>query len=792
MAFRLAADARLVRPDYVNDHCWEFRSGAGEPPALCLTTTYGLRAREMRLFFGFGRGAESVTDPAQFASPPTLRQIFPNYLSLEFSPFPRLAGRCEAWVPDSHSLAGRVRLVNLDDAAHRIRLALYVHLAPGENPEPMHHEAAQGVSFLAGRTGDLVPVVFLTGGASPLPGPHPALGVVFDLNPGEAKALTWAQLALASLEASLAAARDLAGRPWDEEIARLELINHGQVEIETGDPEWDFAFKMAQQAALASFVGPAPHLPHRSFVSERSPDRGYSARGDGRDHPPGWDGQSPHEAYALAPLVLPAAPDWAKGLVLNYVAVQSADGTIDARPGLGGQRGGGLAAPLLASLAWRIYQHTEDRAFLEAVFDGLLEFLEAWFTPAHDRDQDGVPEWDHPLQAGFDDWPSFAPWTEEGQGLDLTKAETPDLASYLYRECLSLIEAADVLGRRDAVHRLTARAEHLRAAVEASWSDRTAIYHHRDRDLHVSPGGALLGEGRGDFTLRLERQFEPGARMLLRCRGPEAEAADLNISIWGRTAQGRSVRERLTKPGCRWFWGRGSATSEHAYASVREIRVRGLTPEFVTQVFAADYQRQDVTLLLPLWAGIPGEGRARRLIDETLLDPERFWRPCGIPCGAARDPAYSTDPRAGVGAVHMAWNGMLGEGLLAYGRRAEAADLVSRLIAAAVASLRRSGGFRRWYPAEGGEGFGARDHPAGLPPLSLFLSCLGVQILTPRKVRLEGRNPFPWPVTIRWRGLEVRRETGERAVVVFPDGERVEVEGPEAKVIEQCSSPESS
>jgi len=410
-------------------------------------------------------------------------------------------------VPDSHCLAGRIRLVNLDDAPHRVGLVLHAALLPGENPQPLHDESAQGVSFLAGHTGDLAPVVFLTGGASPAPAAHPGLGVVFRLGPGEGKALTWAQVALASVEESLAGARDLVSRPWEEDIARLEVIQHSQVEIETGDPGWDFALKMAQQVALASFVGPTPHLPHRSFVWERSPDRGYSARGDGRDHPPGWDGQSPHEAYAIAPLVLHAAPEWAKGLVLNYLAIRSADGAIDGRPGLGGQRSGMLAAPLLASLTWGIYQHTEDRAFLEACFDGLLEFLDTWFTPAHDRDQDGFPEWDNCLQAGFDDWPSFAPWTDWGQGLDLTKAETPDLASYLYRECLSLIQAAEVLGRRDVVPGLAERAERLRAAVEGAWSDRSRSYHHRDRDLHVSPGGALLGEGAGEFRLRLDREI---------------------------------------------------------------------------------------------------------------------------------------------------------------------------------------------------------------------------------------------------------------------------------------------
>lgn len=790
MAFRLAADARLNRPDYVDDQCWEFRSGAGEPPALCFSTTYGLRAREMRLFVGFGREAEYVTDPVHFASAPILRQVFPNYLYLYFAPFARLEVQLEAWVPDSHSLAGRVRLTNLDDVRHRVRLVLHAALLPGENPEPMHEATAQGASVLVGRTADLVPVVFLSGGAEPAQSTHPALAVRFDLDPGQGKAVGWAEAALGSMEESFLVARDLVSRPWDEEIARLEMVNHGQVEVESGDSDWDFALKMAQQAALASFVGPTPYLPHRSFVCVRGPDRGHSARGDGRDHPLGWDGQSAQDVYAVVPIVLPAASDWAKGLVLNYLAIQSADGAIDGRPGLAGQRSGVLAAPLLASLTWRIYQHTEDRAFLEACFDRLLEFLDAWFTPAHDRDQDGFPEWDHTLQAGFDDWPTFAPWGDWGQGLDLTKAETPDLGAYLYRECLSLIRAAEELGRSDVAPRLRERAERLRSSVEASWSDETATYHHLDRDLHVAPAGELLGEGVGEFAIRLDRDFSPGARVLIRCRGPEAEAASLKATIKGRPTHGRGTGEHLTAPDWRWFWGQGSATSRRAYVRLREVSVRGVSSKFVTQVFRADYSRQDAAVLLPLWAGIPDEQRARVLVERALLDPNRFWRSYGIPCNAATDSAYLPDHRAGVGAVQMWWNEMLGEGLIAYGRRSEAADLTGRLMAAAVASIRRHGSFRRWYHPDTGEGFGERDHPAGLAPLSLFLRCLGVQLITPRKVRLEGSNPFAWPVTIRWRGLEVRRDLGASATVTFPDGGRIELSGEEARIIEQPAHPE--
>jgi len=87
-SYRLAADARQCSPDYVNDQIWEFAIGGGDPPALTLWTSYGLRARSMRIFPGFALDEHYVADPEAFATPPEVCAIYPNYLRLRFQPFP--------------------------------------------------------------------------------------------------------------------------------------------------------------------------------------------------------------------------------------------------------------------------------------------------------------------------------------------------------------------------------------------------------------------------------------------------------------------------------------------------------------------------------------------------------------------------------------------------------------------------------------------------------------------------------------------------------------------------------
>jgi hypothetical protein len=61
---------------------------------------------------------------------------------------------------------------------------------------------------------------------------------------------------------------------------------------------------------------------------------------------------------------------------------------------------------------------------------------------------------------------------------------------------------------------------------------------------------------------------------------------------------------------------------------------------------------------------------------------------------------------------------------------------------------------------------------------------LGVRIVSPRKVYLEGRNPFPWPVTVRHKGLAVVRGETE-TVITFPSGQSAMVRGEEAQMVEE-------
>ncbi len=820
LTLTLAADMRLCKPDYLNDHIWELAIGGGEPASLSVSTTYGLRARGMRLFYRFGEAGKIVTNPDEFQRQPRLRRFYPNFLLLDFVPLDGLDVTAEYWTPESHVLAGRLTITNHSPSDRLIDFDLCGALTPLDG-QPLGFTQQQMINVLAGRTGDLAPVVFMTAGPKFGAGPHPSLAIKLDFDPGMTRTLSWAVAAEASVEASFELARQAAARAWDAERARIELVNEADMlDIRTGDADWDAALAFSQASALGLFypgsVGArrddsssksgslfaVPLLPNPSFVRSRQPDGGYSHSGTGLDHPPGWSGQSPFDAYYLASL-LPAARHLTRGLIENYLSVQTEDGVIDAKPGLAGQRAKFLAAPLLSSLAWNYYQETQDDAFLAEVFPKLLAYFKAWFSPAHDRDADGIPEWEHVLQIGFEDHPLFDVWHPWSQGLSISAVFNPELESLLYREATSLIlmteklyaqasevspslGASEVSAISELLGLLHQHAALLRTSVDKAWNGRSAMYCYRDRLTGQCLTGKPVGRHKGSGELHLRKaEFKQAVRLLIevQTKNPTAQRPVIEITGLGagdvsnEQAEGRSISliddesnrlmEQIEEAQFQWRSGGLVAISQKVYTKVSKITISGLEEKDQVIVRSVDTTGQDITLFTPLWAHLPNEERAQAIVTRSLLDAERFDRPFGIRALASLPDAEAESVAM---SIHMPWNHLIGEGLLAYGLRAEAARLTSHLMQAVIQCLKQNRAFYERYHSETASGIGERGALTGFAPVGLFLQTLGVDIISPRRVRLEGKNPFEWPVTILYKGLKVVRGL-ETTEVVFPNGQ---------------------
>lgn len=777
----LAADARFCTPNYVDDQIWELNLSSGEPTALTLRTTYGLRVRNMRMFPRFSDGDAALSDPAAFAEPPEFRRFLPNYALVSCAPFEGLDTILEYWVVDSRQIGGRIRLINSGVTPRTLRLEWVAVIVGADAGAPLVPEQQEGVHVLAGAAGNLRPVVFLSGGAEAQSSPTTALSVSVELLPGVSRTYFWGHAAAADADESFRLARGFASRRWEEEVGRIEMINTTALDIRTGDPAWDAAFALGQTAAYRLIHGPTEHLPHASFVHTRLPDQGYSLRGDGGDYDHLWNGQNVLETWHLVSQFLPAAPELARGLLENFLHTQDEDGCIDWQPSLNGKTSGVTATPMLCSLAWRIHELTGDRVWLVKYFPRLQKFVQHWFAAEHDRDRDGIPEWDHPMQTGFEDNPFFAHWQDWAQGADISDFESPSLAGLLYRECSSLIRIAREIHYAASIPGLEEKLARLRASLETSWDGDANIYRYRDRETHASPSGMVLTRQQGPGVIIMtERKFSPPARLSIRIRRTSEGDREPVIILRGTNGQREESEETIGPAQVRWSLQWGTGISRDVYRKIASVEVQGVRREDEIVVSALDYRHLDQTLLAPLWAGVPDAEVADRLVKKSVINPRRFWRTYGLAaCATVPSPEVKRD----CDSVWIPWNCLVGDGLVDYGYAEAASELVSRMMDAITTSLQKSGSFRKHYDARTGEGIGERNAVLGLPPLDLFLRALGVQIYSIWRVRLSGRNPFPWAVTIRFRGLEIQRRL-DATEIRFPNGEVVVVETPEPTMVE--------
>jgi hypothetical protein len=774
----IAADVRHGSTNYCNDHIWELKLGGGEPSAIAIQTTLGFRARNFRIFPRFIEGDTTRVDPSTFEKKPTIKKIFPNYLLADFSPYTGIDVKCEYWVPISNRILGRIQITNTRLEHREIRLQLVALLYPSDDGQRMAPQEIDSAAVLCGQTGNLFPVIFMTGGSETTTGPYPALSITLNLAPGGSRQLIWVQSALENLESSTDNIWEWTSIPWNSEIARIEILNQNNIEIETGNPDWDAAFAFGLKQAINMLVGPTDQLPAPSFVLSRMPDQGYSRLGDGTDYDHAWSGQLPLEADYLSTFLLPAFPDLVKGLLDNFLETQTQGGFIDLKPGLAGQRRRILATPILTQLAWRIYQVTQDKSYLKNVFPKLLSFVQSWFTAQQDRDGDGLPEWAHPLQSGFEDHPVFSQWQPWSQGGDISKVESPSLCAFLYNEIQILIKIAKITDQSSPIASLEALADNLKSAVLSCWDDSSSIHLNWDRESHFSPQGEHLGSREGPGEITVNSQFDHPIRLSIHVSACEEIPHKIRIFIRGVGISGNYRIERLEWEQFHWHLDKGNGSSDQVYTSLETIEITGVNLKDEISVEIMDLSSLDHTMFLPLWAQMIDQKQVTNLVNQTICNENKFWRTFGIPACYQE----TTGDDYPFNAVHMIWNNLIGEGLLKHGYQKETMVLVTRLMNAVILNLKNDNSLYTYYLSNSGRGFGDPNGLGGLPPLNLFLKTLGVQIISPTKVILEGINPFPWSVTIRYRGLMIFRETN-KSKLIFPGGQTAIIKSPERREI---------
>ncbi len=123
--------------------------------------------------------------------------------------------------------------------------------------------------------------------------------------------------------------------------------------------------------------------------------------------------------------------------------------------------------PLIAWAAWKLYETSGNRDFLDEIYEPIERWNQWWFQ-ANDADRDGIVEYNHPNSSGADDSPLF------DYGLPV---ESPDINTYLVLQMESLAKIAAVLGMTEQAALWSTRADaQMKRMIEHAWDKQAGVF----------------------------------------------------------------------------------------------------------------------------------------------------------------------------------------------------------------------------------------------------------------------------------------------------------------------------
>ncbi len=741
ISLTLAADhafaTDLENPDIV----WQLELDPNQP--LSLQTSLGLQAQSFRIFPFVARNKHVYQNLDEFLLSPRIDSLGSNYANINLSPDADTQASYEFWAREPYAISGRVTLRNTGTENAELSARVAALLVPLNGGQGMSITKLDYKTYLRGQSGELTVALVMEGMPKPVISPNQALEISQLLQPGEEFSVLWRCSVAFSPAQSQERALKAFPANWQAEVARLEVADQARtLEIETPLQDWNLVFKSLQDQANLLVKQPEDHEQGLTYFDKRNT---HSPVGKAFEPRFGWNGNSDAgtilQIRQFVRALLPTQTQLAVELVRDILNKLKSDFKY-APP-----------FPQLAGLVWDVHTYHQQPQFLAEYLPALVEQTLRWLSPQHDRDQDALPEWPDPDYAGLADLTNFNVWKEDSFPTRIASTESLGLASLLSGELDTLQRMTRVLGDEDLAEQIRPYQERLASAI-ARFRAELPNASFIDRDTHrVHPSQLLMEVQLPDPKWESIQLAEPARlNILLKCR---AIFMPGDFQVIGADSQGQELRESITSENILWLPMSFHITTQNVFS--RFDRLEGLEVNNGSlQVYTSDLEISDISQQLG-WEGQTGEEEL-----PTWAAPQDFRYRFGLPTDL--NPA-----KAGGNKVNIGWNCLLIEHLNRIGEKKLAFDLLSRLMLGFSAMLKREHALMEGFTSESGACWGNRNGLRGLLPPLLLLEVAGIQIINELKVSVSGENPCPWPLIVRFRGLEVRRE-GKNTTIQFPDG----------------------
>ena len=741
ISLTLAADhafaADLESPDIV----WQLDLDPAQP--LSLQTSLGLQAQSFRIFPFVGRNKHFYQNLNEFLTSPRIDSLTSNYARLNLSPDPDTQAFFEFWAREPYAISGRVTLRNTGSENAELSARVAGLLVPLDGGQGLSITKLDYKTYLRGQSGELMAALVMDGAPKPVISPNQALEVSKLLLPGEEFSTIWR----CSLAFSPTQSQERALKPfpanWQAEVARLEVADQARtLEIETPLHDWNLVFKSLQDQANLLVRQPEDPGQGLSFFDKRNTHSPVGKAFEPRFWVPTSDEPSMLDIRQFVRALLPAQVQTAVELVRGVLKSPQCQ-SKSAPP-----------FPQLAALVWDVHAYYQQPQFLAECLPVLAEQTLRWFSPQHDCDQDGLPEWPDPDHARLSDLLNFDVWREDSFPTRISSTESLGLAVLLSDELETLQRMTRVLGDEARSAQILPYQERLGGAIARFRSEQPNAS-FIDRDTHrVHPFQKLSDVQLPNPNWESVRLDTP-ARLNILIKQSAAIAMPGEFQVVGADSRGEELRETIDSSLILWLPTCFHITTQNVFSRFDRLEALDVTKGSV-EVYTSDLQITDISQQLG-WEGQAGEAEM-----PAWASAQEYRYRFGLPTDL--DPA-KTDG----GGVNIGWNCLLIEHLNRIGEKKLAFDLLSRLMLGFTGMLKREHALLEGFHSSSGFAGGIRNGIRGLLPPLLLLELAGIQIINEQKVSISGENPCPWPLIVRFRGLEVRRE-GKNTTIQFPDG----------------------
>ncbi len=761
----LAADQRFGLLDPYIDAVWQANLNPNKP--LVLETSLCLQAKKFSLFPVFLINRRPIWLINDFFSQPRVDEIFSNYARFTCTPAAGFQARLEVWAQTSTTLLCRLSLHNLTESKAMLGIQAAAELFPLEGTAGMAPAMLQYQPYLSGKTGNLYLSLAASGQATPVYSPFSALQCEGKVAPQEVLTFTWRWSAALDEETSVKSAFQPFSENWDAAIANLRLSQRAEIlEISTPNADWDAVFLTCQNVAQQALIRTEADPEQLSFYPNRSPDYSYTQYATAPKHDVPLEPNIPALALAqLCQALLPLHSSEAAAVFLAQLPRLSDPPMV---PGLGRKV---LPFPCLAQLAVQIYAQTGDLKFLTETFPHIQETCLAWFDPSLDRDQDGLPEWAVLAQTGWSDHPTFNIFNLEHLATRIATTESLALGYMLVKELDALQKIARIVGDQVTLEQTSELQAKLTSQLEAMHTQfpEASCW---DRDSHQLTSQAVLFEGSiielEHQSLHLEKAARINVKLLIGLTAPKPT----QVHILGQSPDGKPIEETLSSAVISRLGEYLFFTTEQVYQQIERISFPELSDQTWLRFYVADLTLRDIGWYL---AYTPDEsqkspelteGAKEKINAEEEDSPQSVFASnlYGLPNYEQKtEEAIKTSP------VNPAWNSLILRHLLEVGAKPEAAELFSSLMRGTVQVLRKEHHLVEAYNSQNALPLGKSNGLTGLLPLQIFLELAGIKLLGSDRVQVAGEFPFPWRLSLRYRGVEVVRES-KNTTVTLPDG----------------------